>query len=112
MHEGWLALGIVLRQREGWAGDWFADATGHGQALHQGGLACSEGTLQQQDRALGQALCQLPPQGASGLKGLKFPDTLCRVRAWRARSLGVSAEIHIQIPQGALRHGGSAHNRA
>ena len=101
MHEGRIPVRVVLGQGEGGAGDRFADAAGQGQTLHQRGLACPQGTLQQQNRALGQASCQLPPEGASGLKGLKSPDMPCRVRRKRARSLGVSAEIQLHDSLGS-----------
>ena len=95
MHEGWMATGVVLRQGEGWAGDRFTDSQTLGQPLHQRRFAGSQRTIQQQNRPWRQLLGQLAPQGMGGLKGLKMPDTPCRVRRKRARSLGVSAAIDL-----------------
>ena len=95
MHEGWMATGVVLRQGEGWAGDRFTDSQTLGQPLHQRRFAGSQRTVQQQNRSWRELLGQLAPQGMSGLKGLKMPDTPCRVRRKRARSLGVSAAIDL-----------------
>ena len=100
---------VVLGEGEGRTGDRFGDATGLGHALHQRGFPCSELALEEEDAAFGQTSGQVLSKRVCGLKGLKGPDTLCKVRFKRARSLGVSAEIHLHVSQGALTHGGSAH---
>ena len=95
MHEGWMATGVVLREGKGWAGDRFVDSQTLRQPLHQRCFAGAQGPVEQQNRPWRQLLGQLAPKGMGGLKGLKMPDTPCRVLRKRARSLGVSAAIDL-----------------
>ena len=99
MDEGWIPVRVVLGQGKGGTGDRFSDAAGQGKALHEGGFAGTQFSLEQQDASPGQLFCQVLPQSLGRLKGLKLPDTLCKVRTERARSLGVSAEIHLHVSQ-------------
>ena len=113
VNQRWSSLGIVLRQGKGRAGDRFFDAQGQGQALNQRRLAGPQWSVQQQDAAAGQLLCQLGSEGTGGLQVVERPGPIATFRVEQARSLGVSAEIPVHVLPTELKiHGGSAHNHS
>ena len=107
------SLGVVLCQGKGRAGDRFLDAQGQRQALHHGRLAGPQWSVQQQDAAAGQLLCQVGSEGTGGLQVVERPGPIATFRVEQARSLGVSAEIPVHVLPTELKiHGGSAHNHS
>mgnify|MGYP000902176391 CR=1 FL=1 len=97
MHQGWLPLGIVLREGKGGTGDRFFNAEGQGHALHQRRFAGSELSVQQQQSGSRRLGDQPLPEGACRLEILQGPGPIGRLRHTRARSLGDSAEIPVHI---------------
>ena len=110
MHQGWVALGVVLSQSKRGAGDRFLNAECQGQSLNKRGFAGTQLPLQQQHSASWELGGECLTEPVGGLQVLKDPGALCRLVIWRARSLGDSAEISVHVlPRELYNHGGNTH---